>query len=137
VALRSGLRSIEASPRPGQAANGLIREYQGRKAQAVETSTFADPSDAQELRVKLYRQRGGIGWFPSDPQFQALARFDRDVITGLTLSEFQDRGRQIAVMARPYPKDLVEDEKDGMGSFNERNPVLSGECPDHMKPRTP
>ena len=64
TAYRSGMRAIEASSRPGQAVNGLIRAYRGRKVQASETTPLADLSDFQILKVKLYRSRGG-GWFPS------------------------------------------------------------------------
>lgn len=133
IALRSGLRAIEASKSPGQAVNGLIREYQGRKVQAAETSPLADLSDVQELRVKLYRARGSSAWFPSDPQAMALARLDRAVVAGFTLAEFEDRAREITAMPLPYPKHLLEDEKLGMGGHDERNLVTTGECPEHMK----
>jgi hypothetical protein len=39
----------------------------------------------------------------------------------------------ISGMAMPYKKWLLEDEKSGMGSFNQRDPVEARECPPHMK----
>jgi hypothetical protein len=134
TAFRSGLRAIEASPRPGNAVTNLIREYRGRHVQAIETLPMADPSDAQALKVRLYRQRSNTGWFPSDPQYLLLAPLNRDVGSGLmTLAEFQDRSRQIAAMTMPYPKHLLADEKVGMGSFSQRNAVQTADYPDHMK----
>jgi hypothetical protein len=133
TALRSGLRSIEASSRPGNAVTNLIREYRGRKVQPVETSSLADLSDVQALKVKLYRRRRNAGWFPSDPQYLALARLEWEVVAGLAVLEFQKRARQIRAMAVPYKRWVLEDEKRGIGSFNEREPVRVRECPDHMK----
>ena len=135
TALRSGNRLIEKSKLPGRTVNALIREYSGRKPrmQAIETSPMADLSDVRALRVKLYRARGSNGWFPSDPQALALTRLERMVADGLARAEFDDLARTISRMAMPYKKWLLEDEKRGMGSFNQRDPLQPIACPDHMK----
>jgi len=133
TALRSGLRSIDASSRPGNAVTNLIRQFRGRAVQAIETSPMANPSHVEALRAKLYRARGNVGWFPSDPQGMALLRLERMVGDGLTKAEFDDMARTIAAMKSPHKKWLFDDEKRGFGSFNERDPVRVIPCPDHMR----
>ena len=55
------------------------------------------------------------------------------IVDGLTLVEFEAMARKITAMDSPYDKWLLTDEKTGMGSFNQRSPVKTGECPEHMK----
>lgn len=138
TALRAGIRIISRSPKPGNAVNGLIKEYRGRKSRPAETVPMATVADVRKLVKQLGQRRGMAAWFPSDPQSMLLKRVTQAVVDAavageMTAAEFQKRARVIRRIARPYPKHLLEDEVQGMGRFNERNPVATVmPCPEHM-----
>ena len=82
---RGATSRIKKSGRPMATAKALVREFTERLkgcATPYAGEDIADLSDLQELRVRLLRKHGGIG-FPSDPHVRMLSRLELNVIDGL------------------------------------------------------